>query len=108
MIARRHGSDIGVVSVGPGVGSPLYVPDRAAYIAATAVLPDERGSGIGSALVDAAFAWAREQGYLAACLHYSTANATSTSFWTGAGFTPVMAHLRRQIDPRILTSRPPT
>ena len=97
-----------MISVGPGLGSPLYVPDRAAYIAATAVLPDGRGSGAGAALVDAALRWAAGHGHLAVCLHFSTANTISTSFWTGLGFTPVMAHLRRRLDDRILTDRPPT
>jgi hypothetical protein len=32
---------------------------------------------------------------------------TSTSFWTSAGFTPVMTHMRRRLDERILDSRPP-
>jgi len=107
LIARRNGHDVGIVSVGPGLGSPLYVPDGAAYIAATAVLPGDRGSGVGAALVDAAIAWARDHGHLAACLHYATANRTSTAFWTGVGFTPVMAHMRRRLDERILSSRPP-
>jgi len=106
MIARRHGRDIGVLSVAPGLGSPLYVPDGAVYIAATAVLDGERGSGAGAALVDAALAWARDHGHSAACLHFSTANITSTSFWTSVGFTPVMTHLRRRLDDRILDSRP--
>jgi GNAT superfamily N-acetyltransferase len=106
LIARRHGRDIGVLSVAPGLGSPLYVPDGAVYIAATAVLDGERGSGAGAALVDAALAWARDHGHSAACLHFSTANITSTSFWTGVGFTPVMTHLRRRLDDRILDSRP--
>jgi GNAT superfamily N-acetyltransferase len=108
LIARHHGRDIGILSIGPGVGSPLYVPDRAAYIAATAVVADARRSGAGAALVDAALAWAAEHGHAAACLHFSTANITSTSFWTGVGFTPVMAHLRRRLDERIRDSRPPT
>jgi GNAT superfamily N-acetyltransferase len=107
LVAHRRGRDVGIASVGPGLGSPLYVPDGAAYIAATAVLPGERGSGVGRALVDAAVAWARDHGYRAACLHFATANMTSTAFWTGVGFTPVMAHLRRRLDDRILTSRPP-
>jgi GNAT superfamily N-acetyltransferase len=107
LIARRAGRDVGVISIEPGLGSPLYVPDGAAYIAATAVLPDERGSGAGAALVDAAFAWAGVHGHHAACLHFTTANMMSTSFWTGVGFTPVMAHLRRRLDERILDHRPP-
>jgi GNAT superfamily N-acetyltransferase len=106
LVARRDGRDVGVISVGPGLGSPLYVPDRAAYIAATAVLPDARRSGAGTALVDGALAWARDHGHRAMCLHVSTANATSTRFWTGLGFTPVMAHLRRRLDDRILVDRP--
>jgi GNAT superfamily N-acetyltransferase len=106
LIARRDGRDIGVLSVGPGLGSPLYVPDGAVYIAATAVLDGERGSGAGAALVDAALAWARDHGHAAACLHFSTANLTSTAFWTGVGFTPVMTHLQRRLDERIVDRRP--
>jgi len=107
LIARRDDTDIGIISIQPGLGSPLYIPDDAVYIAATAVLPGVRGSGVGAVLVDAAFAWSRDRGYRAACLHFATANATSSSFWTGVGFTPVMAHLRRRLDERILTNRPP-
>ena len=107
LIARRNGEDIGVLSVGPGVGSPLYVPDRGVYIAATAVLPQARGSGAGTALVEAALEWARDHGHRGACLHFSTANRTSTAFWTGVGFIPAMVHLRRRLDERILDSRPP-
>jgi GNAT superfamily N-acetyltransferase len=107
LVARRGGADVGVISVGPGVGSPLYVPDGAVYIAATAVLPAARGSGAGAALVEAALSWSRDHGHRAACLHFASANATSTSFWTGIGFTPVMAHVRRRLDERILVDRPP-
>jgi GNAT superfamily N-acetyltransferase len=108
LLARSGDHDVGVLSVGPGLGSPLYVPDGAAYIAATAVLPGARRSGVGFALTDAAFAWARQHGYRAACLHFATANLTSTAFWAGVGFTPVMAHLRRRLDDRVLArgSRP--
>jgi GNAT superfamily N-acetyltransferase len=104
LVARCDGHDVGVLSIGPGLGSPLYVPDGAAYIAATAVLPTARKSGVGAALVGAAFDWARPRRYRAACLHFATANVTSTAFWTGIGFTPVMAHLRRRLDDRVLTS----
>ena len=107
LVASLAGDDVGVLCVGPGQGSPLYVPDGAAYIAATAVLPSSRGAGIGAALTDAALAWARDRGHRAACLHFASANATSTSFWTGIGFGPVMAHVRRRLDERIMTSRPP-
>ena len=106
LVARLDGADVGVLCVEPGLGSPLYIPDGACYIAATAVLPQTRRAGVGAALVDAAFEWALAHGHLAACLHFATANRTSTSFWTGIGFTPVMAHMRRRLDERILTHRP--
>ena len=38
------------------------------------------------------------RGHRAACLHFSTANRLSSSFWPGAGFVPAMAHLRRRLD----------
>jgi GNAT superfamily N-acetyltransferase len=107
LIARRDGVDVGVLSVGPGIGSPLYVPEAAVYIAATAVHPEARGSGAGTALVQEALGWARDHGHRGACLHFSTANRISTAFWTGFGFTPAMVHLRRRLDERILDSRPP-
>lgn len=104
-LARREGRDVGVISIGPGLGSPLYVPDGAAYIASTAVVVQARGQGVGVALVAAALRWARDHGHRAASLHYATANATSAAFWTGLGFTPVMAHLWRRLDERILAGR---
>jgi GNAT superfamily N-acetyltransferase len=107
LVARRDGGDVGVLSVGPPLGSPLFVPDGAVYIGATAVLPSERGGGVGAALVDAALAWSRERGHRAACLHFQPANRLSSTFWPGVGFVPVMVHLRRRLDERILTARPP-
>jgi GNAT superfamily N-acetyltransferase len=106
LVARRAGEDVGVVSIGPPLGSPLYVPDGAVYIASTAVVPSARRSGAGAALADAAFTWAREPGHRAVCLHFATANATSSAFWPAVGFEPVMTHLRRRLDERILTNRP--
>ncbi len=107
LLARRGHDDVGILSVGPGLGSPLYVPDAAAYIGSTAVLASDRGTGAGTALVDAALAWANDHGYRAACLHFATSNLTASAFWTGVGFIPVMVHLRRRLDERILHSRPP-
>ena len=106
LLARCDGADVGVLSIGPGLGSPLYIPDDATYIAATAVLADARGAGVGAALVDAACDWARDHGHAAAWLHYATANATSTAFWTGIGFEPVMVHMHRSLDHRIRDARP--
>jgi len=102
-IGSIDGDDVGIVAVTPGFG---YVRDGACYVGATAVLPDSRGGGVGAAVVAAALEWAAGQGYLRASLHFSSANRTSTRFWTGVGFVPVMIHYRRRIDERIVTHRP--
>jgi GNAT superfamily N-acetyltransferase len=107
LIASVGGKDAGIIEIGPARGSPLYIPDGAAYIGDTAVLPGVRGGGVGAALVDAALAWGREHGYRAATLHYAAANALSSSFWRGLGFEPVMWHLRRKLDERITWAQPP-
>jgi len=108
VIARCDRTDVGVLSIGPGLGSPLYLPDGAAYIAATAVVPEARRTGVGAALVDAALSWAHSREHRAVCLHFATANIASSAFWRGIGFDPVMAHLRRRLDDRILNDRPTT
>jgi GNAT superfamily N-acetyltransferase len=107
LLARVKDTDIGVIEIGPGRGSPLYIPEGAAYIGDTAVLERHRGTGVGAALVDAALGWGREHGYLAATLHFAAANALSGSFWTSLGFEPAMWHLRRRLDERITWAQPP-
>jgi GNAT superfamily N-acetyltransferase len=106
LLARVQGEDVGVIEIGPGRGSPLYIPEHAAYIGDTAVLERYRGTGVGAALVDAALGWGREHGYRATTLHFATANALSASFWTGLGFEPAMWHLRRRLDERITWAQP--
>jgi GNAT superfamily N-acetyltransferase len=105
-IARDGTRDVGIVCIGPGLGSPLFIPDAGAYIGDTAVLPDARGTGIGAALVEAALAWARERDYRGVTLHYAVANPLSRPFWNALGFVPAMWHLRRRLDDRIAWATP--
>jgi GNAT superfamily N-acetyltransferase len=97
---------VGVLWVQGPKGSPFFTPDDACYIGDTAVLPGARGSGAGAAMLDSALAWARERGYRHATLHFVPANPLSSAFWKGQGFVPVMYHLRRHIDERILWAKP--
>jgi len=98
--------DVGVLRIGRPFGSPLYVPDGAAYISETAVVPSARNRGIGTALLARAIDWAHEHEHRALVLHYATTNVLSSSFWPGQGFTPVLWHVRRTLDDRITTMRP--
>jgi GNAT superfamily N-acetyltransferase len=106
-IAREGARDVGITWIGPGRGSPLFIPDAGAYIADTAVVPAARGTGVGAALVDAALAWAREREYRGVTLVYAAANPLSRSFWSALGFVPVLWHLRRRLDERIAWAAPP-
>jgi GNAT superfamily N-acetyltransferase len=101
-LARSEGQDAGMLWIGPGRGSPMFTPDRSAYIGDTAVVEQSRRSGVGGALLQAALSWALEREYRHVTLHFATANAVSRSFWTGHGFEPVMYHVERRIDERIL------
>jgi GNAT superfamily N-acetyltransferase len=102
----RRDQPVGVLCIGPARGSPLFIPDDAAYIGDTAVLDGHRGAGVGSDLLEGALGWAREQGYRHLTLHFATSNAVSSAFWVGHGFVPVMYHLRRTIDQRIAWAIP--
>ena len=106
LVARVDGEDVGLLSIGPGFGSPVCTPPGAAYIGQTAVVPDARGRGIGAALLARAVAWASEHEHDSLVLHFATANANSSAFWTGQGFETVMVQLRRRLDERITTMRP--
>jgi GNAT superfamily N-acetyltransferase len=64
-------------------------------------VPAARGSGMGSALLEHALAWAREQGYTHCAVEFETANLLATAFWLGRGFEPVCTSLERRIDPRL-------
>ncbi|MEO8540721.1 MAG: GNAT family N-acetyltransferase [bacterium] len=100
------GRPAGLLWIHAPFGSPVLVPDDACYIGDTAVLPEARGSGVGSACLQAALTWARSRDYKNVVLHFSTANPLSTAFWTGHGFEPLMYQVRRHIDERVAWARP--
>ena len=105
-IASVDGAEAGVISAGPVNGSPLFIPERTAYVGDTAVLPLARRRGVGTALLAALDAWAIERGCDHLALHVAMPNRISVPFWRSLGFVEVMYHLHRRIDPRIAWARP--
>ena len=75
----------------------LLLPDRACFLGFAATLPEFRGSGIGVALTDAAFAWAAEQGYRTMITDWRVTNLLSSRFWPRRGFRTTFLRLYRAI-----------
>ena len=75
----------------------LARPERAAYLAWAATLPEVRGSGVGVALTDASFAWACRAGYETMVTDWRVTNLLSSRFWPRRGFRTTFLRLYRSI-----------
>jgi ribosomal protein S18 acetylase RimI-like enzyme len=71
--------------------------DDACYLSFAAVLPEARGSGIGSALTHASLAAAAEEGYAAMVTDWRVTNLLASRFWPGRGFRSSFLRLHRSI-----------
>jgi GNAT superfamily N-acetyltransferase len=71
-----------------------------ASITGAYTMPQARGGGIGSALLDRALAWARAEGYARCAVDFEPMNVLGARFWL-RHFQPVCYALARQIDERI-------
>jgi GNAT superfamily N-acetyltransferase len=72
-------------------------PDTAACIGWAASRPDVRGSGAGLALMEAASAWAHEQGYTSLVTDWRETNLLASRFWPARGFRRSFLRLYRSI-----------
>jgi GNAT superfamily N-acetyltransferase len=82
---------------GPHAFTGLARPEPAAYLAWAATLPEVRGSGVGVALTEAAFAWARRAGYETMVTDWRVTNLLSSRFWPRRGFRTTFLRLYRSI-----------
>jgi predicted N-acetyltransferase YhbS len=92
-LAERDGRAVGLLIAEP--------PDRAgwiaaatsrspvAYLATMSVRPDERGSGVGSALVTELHRHLDAAGVAVTLLHHALLNPLSTPFWSRMGYRPL-------------------
>jgi ribosomal protein S18 acetylase RimI-like enzyme len=75
----------------------LARPPRAAFINFAVTSPEARGSGTGSALTDASFAWARAHGYETMVADWRETNLLASRFWPRRGFRTSFLRLHRWI-----------
>lgn len=107
------GEGIALVAVPPGPGiavpvfgyilgmyaerAPVYVERDIGIIIDLAVAPAYRHMGIGSALVDAAFAEFRREGTDLIQVNYAPDNPPAVAFWTKRGFQPSLMEAYKRL-----------
>ena len=77
--------------------SGLARPPGAAFLGFAITHPDARGTGAGTALTDASFAWARERGYETMVTDWRETNLLASRFWPRRGFRTSFLRLHRLI-----------
>ena len=101
LVAERDGRIVGAFESVPVEQSAMHVglsrPPGAAFLAWAATLPDVRGSGVGRALTDATFAWARQREHETIVTDWRVTNLLASRFWPGRGFRPTFLRLYRHI-----------
>ena len=101
LVYERDGQIVAGFEVAPveqvSMHHGLAQPDRAACITWAASRPDVRGSGAGLALMEAALAWAHEQGYTTMVTDWRETNLLSSRFWPARGFRRSFLRLYRSI-----------
>ena len=75
--------------------SPASASARAASAWRRATLPELRGRGVGTALVEHALGWAAEDGFQAVTTDWRVPNLLSSRFWPARGFRPTFHRLHR-------------
>jgi ribosomal protein S18 acetylase RimI-like enzyme len=75
----------------------LFLTDGNCFLGFAATLPESRGSGVGVALTNASFAWAREQGYESMSTDWRETNLLASRFWPRRGFRRTFLRLYRSI-----------
>ena len=102
LVAERDGRVVGNLIVCPlelskathyGLARPEHMP----FIGFAVTDPKVRGTGVGLALTQAAFAWAREHGYHAIVTDWRVTNLLASRFWMSCGFRPTFLRLHRLI-----------
>lgn len=101
LVAEVDGQVVGNFVVVPTELSSMHTGlarvDGASLLGFAVTRPEVRGSGVGLALTDASFAWARERGYEVMVTDWRVTNLLSSRFWPRRGFRPTFLRLYRSI-----------
>jgi len=87
VVAERDGVAVGHVTVYPDPSDA-----EALHLASTAVVPEERGAGVGRALTAFALTHAAERGYPRLRTNWRVTNLAASRYWPARGFE--LTHIR--------------
>jgi GNAT superfamily N-acetyltransferase len=101
LIAERAGRAVGyaMLTVGPGAAT-WDLGDRYAEVETLSVLSEERGHGVGTALIEAGVRWARERGVSTIGVGLAHTNEGARRFYEREGFGPFYLQLVRDLRSR--------
>ena len=94
---RVVGSAVGCSVELSSLHTGIARPDDAAHLGFAAVLPDARGSGVGTALGATVLDWAAAEGYSVVTTDWRETNLLSSRSWPKLGFRPTFYRLFRGI-----------
>jgi GNAT superfamily N-acetyltransferase len=101
LMAEQDGRIVGAFQLVPaelsGTHASVARPEGAVLLSWAATRPDMRGSGVGVALTNAGFAWAREHGYTTMVTDWRETNLLASRFWPRRGFRRSFLRLYRSI-----------
>jgi GNAT superfamily N-acetyltransferase len=102
LVYELDGRIVGNFAVYPGEMADTHTglarPPSAAFIPFAVTEEEVRGSGAGTALTDAAFAWASANGYETMVVDWRVTNLASSRFWPGRGFSTSFLRLHRSLQ----------
>jgi ribosomal protein S18 acetylase RimI-like enzyme len=100
-LAEIDGKAVGELLMVPVEKSTMHIglarPERAAFLAYAATVPEARGSGAGLGLTSAGLEWAREQGHPVTVVDWRETNLLASRFWPARGFRRTFLRLYRSI-----------
>lgn len=91
-LAERDGEPLGGLLLWADPGEPISLDVAMTF-------PEARGLGVGVALTEHAFWWAREQGHERMKADWRIANLLASRFWPKRGFEPVAYRMVRYVHP---------
>ncbi|MCP5056799.1 MAG: GNAT family N-acetyltransferase [bacterium] len=96
-VAEEEGQPVGLISVALARRPAFFAESLRGHVEHLYVLPEVRRSGLGRALVEAAFGWLRLAGATRVELEVARDNPEGQAFWEALGFEPVTVVLERQL-----------